>query len=595
MNWDPSILFKDQEAWEEEFKSVAKEIKTLKKYRGKRQVKQCLEDVDKYILKLRRLSAYSSRLRDTDMANSTTQGMCDRVEKLFSEFGAATSFVEPELVDLISRSFVGRVTEKHIKKFVKEYNIKDQDRNLLKLMESADHLLSDEEEALLSRVSAFGSNSYNVYSTFTNAELVFPEIDLPDGEKVRLSNAMYRKYGASQNRDLRREVFTKFWKTYDQYKCSFSKMLSTQIAYYDFKSKARGYKNSLEKAMEEGDLPVEFYPNLISSVKTHLPVFHDYLGLRKELLGLDKQYYYDIYPELVETKGKTYTYKQAQRIIPRALKPLGHGYCRVLRKALRDDSGWVDVYPKRGKRSGAYSSSVYGKHPLVLMNYTDDFDSLSTTAHELGHALHSHYSMNTQPFTKASYTLFTAEIASITNEVLLIDYLLENTEDLEQRKFLLAHYLELARSTMFRQTMFAEFEQTIYNKFEKGQALTAELLNKTYLKLLREYHGHKDGAMIIDPLYSIEWAYVPHFYYNFYVFQYVSGFIAANALVEMIMQEKPAAAKRYIKYLLKAGGSKDPLDIIKDAGVDMQSSTPYDLAANKFKARIDELRKLSQG
>jgi oligoendopeptidase F len=370
-------------------------------------------------------------------------------------------------------------------------------------------------------------------------------------------------------------------------------MLSAQLKYYDFVARVRNYDDALSFALVPDAIPPAFYPRLIKRVTDHLDVFHRYLRLRKKLLNIKgDQYYYDIYPLGVSQSTKSYSYAQARKIIPTALKPLGKDYLAKLNSALCKGSGWIDVYPNKGKRSGAYSSSVYGHHPLILLNYTDDFDSLSTTAHELGHGLHSAFSNAAQPYPKADYALFVAEVASIFNETLLIEYLLKKEKNPEQRKFLLSAYLDSFRGTVFRQTMFAEFEREAYLRLSARKPLTAESLSRLYLKLLRKYHGHKDGIMNIEPLYGVEWAYIPHFYYHFYVYQYVSGFIAATALAQKVLTNGRGAARKYIENLLKAGSSKDPLDILKEAGVDMMSPEPYALAAKKFAQRVAELEQL---
>ncbi len=589
--WNPSIIFKNEQEWENELKRVTDELPTLKDCSGKltssvKVLKKCLDRIYNFQNRIHHLMAYASRIYDTDIRKSKPQAMSSSSEKLYTEFLSTISFVEPELLEL---------SEQKLRKLASRPELKDYDRELLRLLRLKKHVLSKPEETILAQASAMGLSPHNIYKTFSNAEMKFPQFKDQEGRSIELSAATYAKYRKSQNREVRKQVFNKFWTTYKSYRSSFSQMLSSQIQYYDFVAKARNYKNALESSLKPNAIPAEFYPKLIKAITAHLDVFHRYLKLRKKLLKIEgEQYYYDIYPLAVAKTSKNYGYKEAQNILPTALAPLGEDYIGKLTKSLEDGSGWLDVYPNQGKRSGAYSSSVYGRHPLVLLNYTDDFDSLTTTAHEMGHALHSAYSMKTQPFAKAHYSLFVAEVASIFNETLLIEYLLEKETDPEHKKFLLSAYLDSFRGTVFRQTMFAEFELEAYRRLAARKPLTADSLSNLYLELLRKYHGHDKNIMNIEPLYGVEWAYIPHFYYHFYVYQYASGFVAATALAQKVLKEGEPAAKRYIENLLKAGGSEDPLEILKNAGVDMTSAEPYEMAAKKFAERVAELEELAE-
>lgn len=590
LKWNPSVIFESRKAWEQEQKRLLEDIPKLETCKGKlglsaEKLKECLDRIYEVQHRLERLQAYASRIYDTDIRQSRPQAMTAQAQKLFSDFLSATAYVEPELLAL---------PEKKLRAWAKNPKLADYDREIIRLIRLKEHVLTKPEEKVLAEGSIMGLSAYRIYKTFANADMEFPTFTDHEGREVRLSASTYAKYRKSPHREERKEVFQKFWSTYKSYRNSFSQMLSTQMQYYDYVARVRKYDDALSYALLPDAIPPEFYPKLIKQVTSHLDVFHKYLRLRKRLLGIEgDQYYYDIYPLVVSKSAKKYTYQQARDIIPTALQPLGKSYMEGLRSALAKGSGWLDVYPNLGKRSGAYSSSVYGAHPLVLLNYTDDFNSLSTTAHELGHALHSWYSQKSQPYAKADYSLFVAEVASIFNETLLIEHLLRKEKDPAQRKFLLSAYLDSFRGTVFRQTMFAEFEREAYKRLAARKPVTAESLSKLYLKLLRKYHGHDKGVMNIEPLYGVEWAYIPHFYYHFYVYQYVSGFVAATALAEKVAREGTPAAKRYIKNLLEAGSSKDPIEILKDAGVDMMSPKPYALAADKFAKRVAELEKLA--
>jgi len=366
--------------------------------------------------------------------------------------------------------------------------------------------------------------------------------------------------------------------------------LSSQIKYYSYVAKARNYSDPLTAALYPKNIPTSYYKGLIEGIHANLDAFHDFLNLRKKMLKLpDAARYYDIYPPLVTAPPKKYTFEDSKKLILEALAPLGDEYRKLMEDAFGETSGWFDVFPNAGKRSGAYMDSVYGVHPFMLLNHNDDFDSVSTLAHELGHALHSSYSMKTQPYPKSHYVTFTAEVASVVNETLLIEHMLKNEKDPEARRFLLSHYLDGFRGTVFRQTMFAEFELAAYEAYAAGKVLTADALDEMYLSLLRRYHGHDKGVMDIEDLYAVEWAYIPHFYYNFYVYSYVNGLLAATVLADAIIAGGKPAAEKYINGLLKAGGSKDPLEILKDAGVDMLDPATFKKAVDKFRLRTKEL------
>jgi oligoendopeptidase F len=591
LKWNPGIFFRDLRAWDRERRAIAKELPRLEKLRGHlgtgpEAARRGLDAIFEVRLRLERLSAYASRLSDTDMRQSRYHALTDASEKLFTDFLSATSWAEPELLSLPEGRLAGLAASPALG---------DYDRYLGELIRQRKHVLSGPEESILAGASALGMVSYNTYKTYTNSDLEFPTIQDQEGRSVVLSPAMYSRYRQSPHREERRLVFEAFWGAHKKVRNTFAQMLAGQISYYDFSAKARRYPDALSSALEPNQIPPSFYGRLVSSVREHMGAFHGYLRLRGKLLGIEgEQSYYDIYPMPVARGQRTYTIERSRALIQSALRPLGRDYGRMLSEAMAEGSGWLDVLPNKGKRSGAYSSSVYGYHPMVLLNFNSDFDSLSTTAHELGHALHSAYSNDSQPYPKSEYSLFIAEVASIFNETLLIEHLLGKERDPSERRFLLAAYLDSFRGTVFRQTLFAEFELAIYRRVAARKALTADSLSSLYLKLLRDYHGHGSGVMRIDPLYGIEWAYIPHFYYHFYVYQYVSGFIAATALAERVLSRGAPAARQYTDALLCAGSSMDPLEILRRAGVDMMSPGPYRQAIRKFAARVRELAALGK-
>jgi oligoendopeptidase F len=591
--WDPSVLFASIEQWDQEKEALVKLLADKKdgpaKFKGKlgknaKYLKKVLDSINEIRLRLEKLHYYAARNSHVDMRDNTNRGREQVAKSLFTKFDTVVSYVEPELLAL---------PKSKLQRFSKAKTLKDYTQYFVQLLRLRPHVLSTKEEKILSLAGDLGYSSYEAYSTFSNSDMEFPSIVNSKDEKIELSTAMYSKYRSSVIRKDRKQLFEAFWPVYKKYRNTFSQMISGQIKYYVFKAKARKYENALTAALYPKNIPNKYYLNLIKSINNNLDAFYDYLKLRKEMLEIkDDLRYYDIYPPLVKDKPKDISFADGKKIIREALKPLGKDYMAKLDEALKESSGWLYVYPIYGKRTGAYMAGVYGVHPFVLLNYNDDFDAVTTTAHELGHALHTVYSNKHQPYSKSDYVIFNAEVASIVNETLLIEYMLKKEKDIEKRKYLLSHYLNSFRGTVFRQTLFAEFEHEMYTAYENGKALTADFLDNLYLGLLRKYHGHKQGVMDIQELYAVEWSYIPHFYYNYYVYSYVNGFIAATVLAEKILNEGKQAADKYINGLLKAGSSKDPLQILKDAGVDMMSPATFKNAINKFRNRTKELRQL---
>ncbi len=589
--WDPSVLFATPADWEKELSAVTALIDggKLQRFKGKlgaapAEVAKILKELSDLQLRLEKLYFYAQRVADVDLRRNEGRDMLERVKKWLNEMENDTSYMEPEFI---------RLGTKKLEQLRAARELADYSRYFDKLIRLQKHVLGAPEEEILSRASIMGDVAYEAYEAFAHADMQYPKVTLSEGE-ITLSAAMYSRYRSSLNRADRKLVFESFWPVYKQYRTTFASLLSAQIKYYAYVAKARKYPDALTAALYPKNIPTDYYKGLIRGIHENLDAFHEFLQLRKKMLGItDAARYYDIYPPLVDTPPKKYTYEDSRAIILDALSPLGPEYRQLLETALKDGSGWVDVYPNVGKRSGAYMDSVHGVHPFLLLNHVDDFDSVSTMAHELGHAMHSAYSMKHQPYPKSSYATFTAEVASVVNEMLLTEHLLAREKDPGMRRFLLSHYLDGFRGTVFRQTMFAEFELAMYEAYAAGKTLTADMLDELYLSLLRLYHGHDKGVMDIEPLYAAEWAYIPHFYYNFYVYSYVNGMIAATVLADAILSGGEPAARRYIDGLLKAGGSKDPLDILKDAGVDMMDPATFRKAVDKFRQRTRELAELA--
>ncbi|MBN2489887.1 MAG: oligoendopeptidase F [Planctomycetes bacterium] len=589
LRWDLSVVYPDESAWEAEKTALLAEIPRLDRFRGRLddpgRLREALDAVMAVHQRLERLGHYAARLRDEDLAASAPAAMTDQVTRLGAELRAALAYFDPEVL---------AIAEDRLRAWMADPRFCDYDRYLHDLLRHKPHVLGAAEEKVLANASVFAPVLYHTFSTLSDAELKRPAIPLEDGRTVTLTPANFRLLRQSPVRADRRRAFEALWTLYQDYCGTFSNLLGGQVAYHGFLARSRNHPSVLHLALHRNEIPVEFYDILLERVTEHLPSFHRYLRLRARLLRLEDDHrYHDIYPSLVPAVTSRYPVEACRKIALEAAAPLGEDYVARLRTALRPGSGYLDIYPNRGKRSGAYMAGCYGIHPLVLLNHNDDFESLSTLVHEMGHALHSVYSQAAQPYPKADYSIFVAEVASTLSEALLFEHLLEVETDPEARRFLLAEYLHGFRGTVFRQTMFAEFEREVYARADRREGLTGDDLNALYLALLRRYHGHDQGVMRIDELYAAEWAAIPHFYYRFYVYQYASSFIASTALAQQILTEGAVAARRYIDGLLGAGGAADPLTILRNAGVDLTAPEPYAIAFEKFDRAVAELEALA--
>jgi oligoendopeptidase F len=419
-----------------------------------------------------------------------------------------------------------------------------------------------------------------------------PKVTLSDGKKIRLNTASYSRYRGIENRKDRRKVMRTFWKYHADFKNTHAVLLDGAVKNHFFNARVHRYKSCLEAALYPNNIHLNVYHTLIKTVKENLNPLHRYLKLKTRLLGLKKMSYDDIYASSVPEVDKIYSIEEAQNIILDALKPLGKEYTDVLKKGF--NTGWTDIYPNKGKRSGAYSNgSAYDIHPYVLMNYNGKFSSVSTLAHEFGHALHSWFSNQTQPFPLAQYPIFLAEIASTFNEDLLVNYLVKTETDDRLKLYILDQYLENFRGTLYRQTLFADFERTMHEQVENGQTLTPDWLGEKYLQLTRLYYGHKEGIVQVDNYIKNEWSGIPHFYYNFYVYQYSTGIVASTALADMVLNGGKSEQTRYLHFL-KSGGTKYPLDTLKEAGVDLTTPRPIKIAISKFNEIVVEMEKIAE-
>jgi oligoendopeptidase F len=586
--WDLTDLYENDASWNSKKSELEGMIEVCGTFKGKLGdsadiLFQCLDYSSMVLKEYRRLSSYASKRSDQDTRETGPLAMTQEIRQVGVKLRGATSFVEPEILsidaDKVQEFF-------RIKPELKEY--KHYIDNIRRMKP---HTLSTQEEKLIADAGLMSWTAYDVYNIFKHADMPRPTMTMDDGDEVRLDDASYTLYRADADRKVRMTAFEDFWGAYKSYERSYGAQLYGQIKRDIFYKNVRKYDSCLESALDANNIPTSVYTSLLSSVNEHLPTLHRYLKLRKRMLGLDELHYYDMYPSLVKDVELTYSVEEAQELIEAALKPLGEEYVALVDEAFTDR--WIDMRPNTGKRAGAYSSgSAYDVHPYILMNYNGMYNDVSTLAHELGHALHSYYSNENQTFPNAYYPIFLAEVASITNEHLLVDHVLKQIADPNARLSILGNQLETFRVTLFRQTQFAEFELRIHEMAEEGKALTGETLSQVYLEILKKYYGHDQGVTVIEDLYGIEWVYIQHFFYNFYVFQYATSFCAATAVAERILAEGPRMRDTYIDRFLSAGGSDYAIPILKSIGIDMTTSEPFDMAIREMNRIMDEIEEI---
>ncbi|RPF52112.1 oligoendopeptidase F [Aquisalibacillus elongatus] len=582
LTWDLEAIFATDDDWEKEFEALKMDFPKIKEYKGKiADSSQTLLEVfkfeDEIKIRLEKLFVYAHMRSDQDTANSKYQDQDARAQTLATHVMSAFSFVTPEILAM---------TDEQIEQYLKENDeLKHYEKVLRDIMKSRPHVLSEKEEALLAQAQEVTSTPSNAFGMLNNADIDFPTIKDEDGNDVQLSHGRYREFLDSKDRSVRENAFKAMYETFGKYRNTFAATLSGQVKKDNFFAQAKNYQSAREAALDQNNIPETVYDNLVDAINERLSSLHRYMKLKKEMLNVDELHMYDIYTPLVDEKIEL-TIDEAKDHVVNGLKPLGEEYTNLLQKAYKER--WIDWLETKGKRSGAYSSGGYSTNPYILMNWQDNVDNMFTLAHELGHSLHSYYTRENQAPRYGDYSIFVAEVASTTNEALLNDYMLKTLDDKTKKLYLLNNFLEGFRGTVFRQTMFAEFEHEVHKRDQNGEALTAEKLTTIYYNLNKKYFGND---VVVDEDIGLEWARIPHFYMNYYVYQYATGYSAATTLAQKILDEGDEAVERYKNYL-KAGSSEDPIDVLKKAGVDMTSKDPILSALDVFDQKLDEFEKL---
>ena len=582
--WATEDLYPSDEVWEQEMATIADDAKTLSAYAGRlaesgKILCEYLTQMEAINSKAELLANYCMRKSDQDTRVAKYQAMVGSFMSSVVSLSAATSFETPEIMDISDEKLAG---------FYAEYpGLERYRRYLTDLRRRKEHILSPAEEKLLASAGEMAQAPQTIYGSFANADIKFPDAEDSEGCKHPLSQGTFVACEGSPDRVLRKSAYENLYHTFGGFKNTAAGLLNAQGKKLKFFADARKYPSTLEASLDNTNVPTSVYLNLIDAVHKNFDKMHRYVRLRKKLLGVDQLHFYDVYAPLIADVDKKIPFAEAKQTVYDALAPLGEDYRKILKEGF--ENRWIDVYQNEGKRSGAYSAGA-AVHPFVLLNYTGTLDSQFTLAHEMGHALHSYYSNKYQNPIDADYVIFVAEVASTCNEALLMEYLLGKTTDKQERAYLINHFLEQFKGTLYRQTMFAEFELNIGRMIQEGKTLTADALCAEYRRLNEMYFG---PDMVVDDEIALEWARIPHFYYNYYVFQYATGYSAAIALSRRILKEGEPAVKDYIRFL-SGGCSKSPIDLLKDAGVDMTSTEPVDQALQLFGELLDEMEALME-
>lgn len=581
--WDLTTIFESDEAFETALKEVENYIGEEEKFKGhlgdsSETLYKALALEDEIGTKLEQVYVYAHLKQDQDISNDKYTGFESRAHQLIIKISSAWSFLVPEIL---------QIDEDKLQSFIKENDdLKRYEFDLKLINEKRPHILNAEQEKLLTEAQGALTTPENVYGMFSNADLEFDDAIDKDGEKHPLTQGTFIKYLESDDRELRQSAYNNVYKGYGAYNSTLGATLAGEVKKNVFNARTHNYKTARERALSNNHIPEEVYDNLVKTVHKYLPLLHRYTELRKELLGIQDLKMYDLYTPLVKDVKFEMPYEEAKDWMLKALEPMGEEYLDVIKEGL--NNRWVDVYENKGKRSGAYSSGAHLTNPFILLNWSDTVSDLYTLVHEFGHSAHSYFSRKHQPSNSSDYSIFVAEVASTCNEALLSDYMDKHLDD-ERRLLLLNQELERFRATLFRQTMFAEFEHTIHHIEESGEPLTATRMNGEYAKLNKQYFG---DVVETDENISKEWSRIPHFYMNYYVYQYATGYSAAQSLSHQILTEGKPAVERYINEFLKKGSSNYPIEILKNAGVDMTTPEPIEQTCEVFEQKLDAFEKL---
>jgi len=581
--WKLEDIYENVAKWAEDFSKVKKLSAEIIKFKGTlcesaQNLLDCLIMQDDLMSTAETVFVYARMKRDENNADPSSQAAADRAMALITEAGASSSFIVPEIIS---------IPEDKIEKFMSELKGLSIYRQFInEILRQKKHILSEREEEILALSSEMAQAPKDIFGMLNNADIKFPAIRDEEGNEVEVTKGRYISFLESRDRRVRKDAFEALYSSYEKLKNTLAASLINNIKKNKFYTTIRNYSSCLERSLDADNISTDVYNNLIDTINNNLHLLHRYLKIRKRALKLDELHMYDLYVPIVDQPKKYIPYEDSLEIVTKGLRPLGNEYIGYLKKGF--SSGWIDVYETQNKTSGAYSWGAYKTHPYVLLNYQGTINDVFTIAHEMGHALHSYYTNMTQPYINSEYKIFVAEVASTVNESLLMRYMLDTTNNKKEKAYLLNHYLEEFRGTVFRQVMFAEFEKITHEKIEKGESLTAQSLCEIYRNLNKKYFGDE---VIIDPQIDMEWSRIPHFYNSFYVYKYATGFSAATSLSSQILSEGSPAVERYINFL-KSGCSDYPLELLKKAGVDLSVPKPVQDALNVFEATLDQLEEI---
>ena len=581
--WRLEDIYPDEALWEEELQEAGDLADQVKEYEGRLSgsagnLYDALRLYDDCLLKLDRVGGYTFLRHDQDAGNPHYQEMELKAQSASVRIGEKLAFMEPEILE-IPEEVLARFCEE-------EPGIRDYEVTIREIRRLKEHTLSKEMEQLLASAGEMAQTASNGFGMLSTADLKFPSVTDSEGNEVRLSNGRFVTLQMSADRELRKGVFEKYYTRYSEFANTWAALYDGQVKQQIFYARARKYPSTFAAAVDANNVDPAVCDRLIDSIHDKISYMHRYVSLRRKMLGVDELHMYDVYVPMVADYDRKFSYEEAKELSLKALAPLGEEYLSVVRKAYEDR--WIDVYENEGKRAGAYSSGVYGVHPYMLLNYTETLDDVFTLVHEMGHSMHTWYSERAQSHLNSRYKIFVAEVASTTNEILLLEYLLSKAEDPKEKAYLINHYLECFKGTVYRQTMFEEFERRTNEMAEAGTPLTAGVLCDLYLELNKQYFG---SDMVSDPLIAYEWCRIPHFYYNFYVYQYATSFSAAVAIAHRILEQGEAAVKPYLEFL-KSGCTQDPVSLLKIAGVDLSTSAPVDEALEVFADAVRQMEEL---